>query len=454
MNILIAISHRKLRNTLAFALESQLMAEVTIAATAGEAIEPLVRGREFQLVICDHPAIAEPLVKFVSQVKLPTPIAIVLSEGAPTPEEYLPLRDVKILGYLQGNDVMQSLLNMVELLQNKLPHAANVVAPVDASEEEFVRVAAELVRDQDPLTADLYLRLGTAKYLKVVPANERFSPADREKYFVQKQVDYLYVRKGDSVALLNRFNEALKKALSQAETDPESAERVSADIQNATLDMIERLGVTPEVKDLIKSNIILTVKAMGSHPRLRTILSKISANRDKYISSHSTALAQLCCALAAAMDWGSPSTFQKLTMVAFLHDIVLTNQKLAMVQSKEALEALTHEYTKAELREYLLHPARAAEVARQFDELPSDVDSIIAQHHERPDGSGFPRGLSKHQIAPLAALFIVAHDVVSAIFDSDGNFVMENFLDRKQSEYAHGSFRKIFAILRQIKLGE
>ena len=42
------------------------------------------------------------------------------------------------------------------------------------------------------------------------------------------------------------------------------------------------------------------------------------------------------------------------------------------------------------------------------------VSQIVLQHHERCDGSGYPKGLTKNDILPEARLLIVA-DVVEAI---------------------------------------
>ena len=48
--------------------------------------------------------------------------------------------------------------------------------------------------------------------------------------------------------------------------------------------------------------------------------------------------------------------------------------------------------------------------------LPPDVDSIILEHHERPDGTGVPKQLTANQIKPLSSIFIFAHDIVDIIF--------------------------------------
>ena len=86
---------------------------------------------------------------------------------------------------------------------------------------------------------------------------------------------------------------------------------------------------------------------------------------------------------------------------------------------------------------------KAAEVAAQFGGIPSDVDTIIAQHHENCMGTGFPYRLNHTRIAPLSCAFIVAHDILCYYERVGDQFKMENFLELKQDQYCAGHFRRI-----------
>jgi len=94
---------------------------------------------------------------------------------------------------------------------------------------------------------------------------------------------------------------------------------------------------------------------------------------------------------------------------------------------------------------------RAAELARKFPEIPPDVDLLIMQQHELPDGTGFPRHLSAKQISPLGALFIVAHELVHFIHEKGPEFQMKDFLELNIDRYNVGQFKKILACLLKTK---
>ncbi|MGE0617041.1 MAG: HD-GYP domain-containing protein, partial [Bacteriovoracia bacterium] len=184
----------------------------------------------------------------------------------------------------------------------------------------------------------------------------------------------------------------------------------------------------------------------------------VNANPKRYIPSHSGLIAQISCTLAVAMEWHSETTFYKLNLAAFLHDITLDNHALAAIRTMDELNARRDQFKPQEYKDFQNHAMRAAELARQFNEVPPDVDSIIAQHHEQPDGSGFPRGLTHTHISPLGALFIVAHDLISFVFEKGGpsniDLFLQEFLILTKDRYAVGNFKKIHKALGAIQTGE
>jgi HD-GYP domain-containing protein (c-di-GMP phosphodiesterase class II) len=446
MNILIAISHLKLQSMLRFALESQIRAKVETASTSAEAIKALIQATPFELIVTDHPIVAEPLIAFLTSMRSKIPVAIVLPRKDDIPKTYANLKNLEFFGDSEDGDLLRMLIDYAGLVRTGENDEEGETIP----EADFCRVPAGLLNEQTKLAADIYIRLGESKYLKILPEGEIFSAADSRKYFVEKGVDFLYVKHAASAVLVDHFRQTLGKSLKDADKKPESVLNVAAEVHAATQDLIARVGLTAGVRALIKDNIMLTVKALASNPQLKGLLTKITTDKDSYIASHSVALAQLSCSLAVALGWGSETTIQKLTMASFLHDIVLTDQEIGKIQSKEEFSTAKKSYSPEEIKEYYLHPTRSAELATKFEEMPADIDSIISQHHERPDGSGFPRGLNKSQITPLSGLFIIAHDLMSAMQNHPDTFKLKEFFAEREALYNTGNFRKIFLALAKL----
>ena len=54
----------------------------------------------------------------------------------------------------------------------------------------------------------------------------------------------------------------------------------------------------------------------------------------------------------------------------------------------------------------------------RFAEYSKEIVRAIVEHHERLDGSGYPRGLAGDALSPLGRVLALA-EVVTAMFDGD-----------------------------------
>jgi HD-GYP domain-containing protein (c-di-GMP phosphodiesterase class II) len=207
------------------------------------------------------------------------------------------------------------------------------------------------------------------------------------------------------------------------------------------------LGFTPEVQEIAKQGIKATLAVVGTNPKLQDFLKRLGTDQTHYITSHSMALARVACSISASMDWPSGSTFLKLTFASFFHDITLTNQALCKIRTNEELLATGNQFTVEECDEFRNHPNAAADLIRSYPEVPADVDVIIRQHHELPDGSGFPRKIGGPALAPLSCVFIFSHGLVRAFYEPNPQESVTQFLNDFRERYNNSTFRKIYAAL-------
>lgn len=143
--------------------------------------------------------------------------------------------------------------------------------------------------------------------------------------------------------------------------------------------------------------------------------------------------------------WDAQETLAKLCCAAFFHDLKVENREFAKYQRLEDLEFAEQEglMTSEEVKKYLTHPILAAEQLRKIKELPAEVDVIVEQHHETPDGTGFPRKTGHAYISQISALFIIAHDMVSELYKIGSRFSMFNFFDSRKEMHNRGNFRRV-----------
>lgn len=353
----------------------------------------------------------------------------------------------KIVGYADRGSLISELERIISeqvgkgLLRN------------DNEDTGFIRIRTHLLLAVAPLKGDIYIRLSENKYVKLFRQGDVFDRADLEKYTVQKKVEYLYIRKKDCQEFAQKYAKDLE-ALLKFDLSPAASVKHAAVVYETVQALSSRIGFTPEVQNLVKTQIQVTMKSMSRSPGLTDVLNLIKSTPEKYITAHSTLLAQLACAIAAKMEWGSDATFHRLNLAAFLHDMTLENNELAAFNSiaelEKALEIDPNRFTAAEIKAFKNHPVKGAEAAKGFTEVPPDVDQVILQHHERPDGSGFPRGLSNAYISPLSAIFIVAHDLTQYALQAGPGFNIGTFLATARFTFKSNQFKKVIAVLEQL----
>ena len=139
---------------------------------------------------------------------------------------------------------------------------------------------------------------------------------------------------------------------------------------------------------------------------LETLLNAIDAN-DAETGAHVRRVANyaLIIADAAGLDEQDARSVER---IALFHDIGKIH---------EALFDIIHddrELTAAERREILTHPQRGADVLAPLNGFYPELARGVLYHHERWDGSGYPRQLKGRRI-PLASRIVAIADTFDAI---------------------------------------
>jgi response regulator RpfG family c-di-GMP phosphodiesterase len=136
-----------------------------------------------------------------------------------------------------------------------------------------------------------------------------------------------------------------------------------------------------------------------------TVFSGLMEMRQSGIAGHSRRVADLARSVALQLGLGENDQ-NEIHVAALLHDI----GKLGFPDSM--LGKPTSMYTPDEMARYRLHPEAGEGSLMPLPRLHGAA-LIIRQHHERPDGFGFPDGLIGHQIH-------IGARIVNAVSDYDG----------------------------------
>lgn len=134
-------------------------------------------------------------------------------------------------------------------------------------------------------------------------------------------------------------------------------------------------------------------------------LSSAIEMRDPYTTGHQERVARLACSIAREMGLAEEQ-IEAVQVAGIIHDI----GKIAIPAEIMSRPARLREHEDTLIR---MHPQVGYTILSKID-FPWPIAEIVRQHHERLDGSGYPRGLAGPDILLEARILSVA-DVVEAM---------------------------------------
>ena len=140
---------------------------------------------------------------------------------------------------------------------------------------------------------------------------------------------------------------------------------------------------------------------------IETLATTVDA-RDQQTAGHSKRVTRYAAVIGAEMGLG-PADLDRLQAAALLHDYGKIAVRDRFLQKPGKLDDAEFAYMKA-------HAEKTAEFLSYLDFPPDmrEVPVIAAQHHERMDGKGYPKGLSGDAIL-MGARIVAAADVFDAL---------------------------------------
>lgn len=126
--------------------------------------------------------------------------------------------------------------------------------------------------------------------------------------------------------------------------------------------------------------------------------------RDPYTAGHERRVAHLAAAIGARLGMNEDSR-TGLYLAATVHDIGKIQIPMEILTKPRRL--VPPEYALIQT-----HAQAGYDILKDVH-FPWPIAEIVRQHHEQPDGSGYPRGLTRQEILPEALIVAVADTVES-----------------------------------------
>jgi response regulator RpfG family c-di-GMP phosphodiesterase len=230
---------------------------------------------------------------------------------------------------------------------------------------------------------DLYVRLPTGRYVKILKAGDAFE-AERVRGYLERGVRSFFIRK-EAQASYVAYCDHLASALVARPSAPvgiKASQTLNAGEE--TLHFLLEHGVARGTVDKAARyarNVhrLVAGHEAANHPAVRALLN------DPIAYDHAVGATLVAGALLSALNFTLERVHVAVGMATLLHDVGLHAFAPGLDDREE------WEMSVEELETFHRHPHEGTKILAGVRGIDSLVLHAVYHHHERRDGSGFPR---------------------------------------------------------------
>lgn len=278
----------------------------------------------------------------------------------------------------------------------------------------------------------LYLN---GKYIKLNYAQDHFIEILRK--LQQKEVEEVFINQEDCQKVLGEIQNGMssKSFYDPKTTDEERMERAENSVE-VVKNLINQMGVDKQTVEILKTVNQKTIGLLSESPSIFMFIKQFKKNcSEEFLRSVLTAY--LTSLVIDKFPWKSAPVKEKAALASMLCDITLTKEDFAALKD--------HDLNGTPLDDKIKnHPFEVSRLlSAKKDIIPSETITIIEQHHELPDGTGFPSQLELHRFNQLSSIFIVCQKFTENLFNEGFDYNKRHDIFTKMKKvYAGRTFDK------------
>lgn len=313
---------------------------------------------------------------------------------------------------------------------------------------DYIGVSLNFLKKLSPIGYPLFLKISDSNYLKIshqgISIDETFC-----NHYKSKKVENLYVLKNDYNYLIKSFADSVnqKEFLKPGELfDDQNQFHLASNILLFIDEAVMQFGWSKEIEELAKKNISLIISIIESKKSMRDIFNGFNFADQNYLILHSLLISLITTALIKETS-GSDEISKMLTFAAFLHDIKLTPYLAENEYTLNQSINLNRPTYKEESELLKKHPQQAVDHLAAINFCPDLIKTIIIQHHEKIDGTGYPNQLKIDQINEFASVFMLAEELTVLYINLKKIDLIKNEWLKKTYLSTH-QFKKYYMVIK------
>lgn len=274
-------------------------------------------------------------------------------------------------------------------------------------DSEFVEVNVNVLRRiSGKLPFHVYIRRGENTYTKLFLQGDEIDAERLRKYETGKGVEEYYVQHADYRQYLLYVEQVANTLFEKRTANSEEVVAVVKEMTNlAMLELVIKKHVDSKSVGYAMTTVKGCIDVLATDPKSLFKVFKLLTHHP-YSIKHALMTSVFSLLLAKVEKLESDKTLTTLGLGALLHDVGMS---LLTFDPEEEIDL-----DPDQRREIHGHPEVGK---RQLDAVKTvnpEVRTIVLQHHEQPNGRGYPNGLHDKQIYYLAKIVAIA-DSFSAL---------------------------------------
>lgn len=397
-------------------------------------IPPLLakNGKEAQLLIADtkiqlsgvfvNPTLSDPnglsVIRCTHMHRPATPIFVIHDGPPPFTKEALehlavqeaipkPLNYTQVLKFVTPAAVLfdsDASLELSKKFQDKIDSELTI------EDAEFVPIRAEDFLSGSKSFFDLYVRLSSGRYIKILQSGDTFS-SERVSSYLKKGVTQFFLRKEAQEHYLAFCDKLATNIVDNKNAPTELKVSQTLNHGEETMNFFKKNGLS-------ETNMQYAVNFLSNVEKLtKNIVASQSDHVKGFLEDiasyeHGVGTAMIASLLITPLKIMASNPVKVIGIGSMLHDIGLYKMDPALRDEDESI------MTPEQLAMYHTHPTVGAEILKSVRGIEPVVIQAIAQHHERRNKKGFPQRLGAGAINRVAEIIGISDELVKLIHKS------------------------------------
>ncbi len=364
-------------------------------APDGKAAKSILSLTSFDLVISDIQMPHFNGLEVLEWIKQKKTIPVILMTGFSNILETQTAASLGAAGFLakpfHENDLIATIQAVLEGKQSGIS---------TEPEEVYCRILLSDFVMGSQIPFNVFIRIGTDKYVKIAYKGENIPP-EKIKMYMQRNVRYLYIRLEDYTSLVGMNLKLAKSLSSNRKISSETKKNFIKYTGELILEKTFVGGLNNETFQVAKEFVESSLSVILQDDDAFTLLNVLNRHSD-FLYAHSLGVSMYAVLIAKQLGWTSQQTIFKLNLAGLFHDVGKKEIDRSLLEKPRAT------LTQQERKVFETHTVRGQEILQTIQSMPNDVVQIALEHHENILGMGYPRGVRKEKIHPLARLINVA----------------------------------------------